>query len=62
MSKRYLQHLKRQSIVYVIAQAHKADETNRVWFVTMAAAIFAAAFYFFSFFFSFTGGRALTES
>jgi len=61
MSKRYLQRIKTESKVRVIAQAHKTDETNSFWFVTLAAAIFAAAFYFFSFFFSFTGGRALTE-
>jgi hypothetical protein len=61
MSKRYLQHIKRESNVKVIAQVHKTDETNSVWFVTLAAAIFAAAFYFFSFFFGFTGGRVLIK-
>ena len=61
MSKRYLQHLNRQSKVKVMALAHNPNEINLVWFVTFAAALVAVAFYFFSLFFGFTGWRALTE-
>lgn len=62
MLRRRLQLAKNQEKVKVLAKTHNADETNSFWFVTMAAAIFAAAFYFFGFFFGFTGGRALTKS
>jgi len=62
MSKRLVQLIRNQEKVKVVAQAYDARETNSFWFVTMAAAVFAAAFYFFSFFFGFIGGRVLTKS
>ncbi len=62
MSKRYIQLIKNQAKVKVIARAYDSAGENIVWLATLAAAGLAATFYFFSFFFSFTGGwRALPE-
>lgn len=61
MLNRYRQLLKNQSNVKVIALAQNNAKANTVWFATLAAGAFAFAVYFFSFFFGFTGGRALTE-
>ena len=62
MSKRLIQLINNQTKVKVIARAQDNHEINNFWFTAFAAALFAVAFYFFSFFFGFTGGRAPTES
>ena len=62
MLKRRIQYANNHPKVKVITPAYHNHQTNSVWFITMAAATFAAAFYFFSFFFGFTGGRTLTKS
>jgi len=54
MSKRYVRLLKSQTNVKVVAQS--VDNRTEKW-VWLAAAV-AGVVYFFSFFFSFTGGGA----
>ncbi len=62
MSKRLVQLINNQTKVKVIALAQENRGTNSFWFTAFAAALFAVAFYFFSFFFGFTGGCAPAES
>ena len=62
MLKQLVRRINSQSKVKVIARAQDERELNSFWFTAVAAAIFATAFYFFSFFFGFTGGRAPAKS
>jgi glycerol-3-phosphate acyltransferase PlsY len=54
MSKQVKRLLKNQPKVKVIAQSYDDQKERLVWLLAMAASIA----YLFSFFFSFTGGRA----
>ncbi|MCG3210889.1 MAG: hypothetical protein FOGNACKC_04525 [Anaerolineae bacterium] len=58
MSKRYARLLKNQDKVKVMAQSYNHQKDNLIWLLTLGAAAAASVAYLFSFFFSFTGGRA----
>ena len=58
MSKQVERLLKNQPKVKVIAQSYNDQKERLVWLLTFGAAAAASVAYLFSFFFSFTGGRA----
>jgi hypothetical protein len=51
MSPKQRQLIQNQARVKVIAQTHDNASANKIWFATLAAAVFAAVFYFFSYYF-----------
>ncbi len=58
MSKRYAHLLKNRDNVKVMAQSYSHQTDNLIRLLTLGAAAAAGVAYLFSFFFSFTGGRA----
>ncbi len=61
MSNRQQRYIDTKLKVKVITSSDKEDKANSFWLFSMAAVIFAVAFYIFSLFFSFTGGCALAK-